>query len=283
MEKSSFESTQEFFDLWLKTYEATFGRLVEMPAMGPAREKSEKMMKGFSTFVELYTTWMDSNVNFQSVFMEAMRRMREKTATEMEGEISPEKYKDFYKIWIETYSETFKEFLKSGHFASDMGKLMSHFMEFQKFNREMVEENYLKPMNLPTKTEIDEINKELYSLKKAVKESNLKTKDLPTKTEIDEINKELDSLKGTVKESNLKTMDLPTKTEIDEINKELYSLKETVGELTSQIKEYLMNRFNEQRTLVPQTKKDESRRIHKTLMNPSKKDEYPGVHQTKKK
>ena len=275
MEKSSFESssTQEFFDLWLKTYNATMGRIVEMPAMGPAREKSEKMMKGFSTFVELYTTWMDSNVNFQSVFMEAMRRMHEKMGSEMEGEISPENYKDFYKLWIETYSETFKEFLKSGHFAEDMGKLMSHFMEFQKYNREMLEENYLKPMNLPTKTDIDEINKELYSLKKTVKESNLKTIDLPTKTEIDEINKELDSLKGTVKESNLKTMDLPTKTEINEINKELDSLKETVGELTSQIKEYLMNPL----------KKGESRRVHKTLMNPSKKGEYLGVHQTKKK
>jgi class III poly(R)-hydroxyalkanoic acid synthase PhaE subunit len=170
MEKSSFEFTQEFFDLWLKTYEATMGRLVEMPAMGPAREKSEKMMKGFSNFVNLYTAWMDSNVNFQSVFMESMRRVREKTGSKMEGEISPAKYKDFYKIWIETYSETFKEFLKSGHFASDMGKLNSYLMEFQKYNREMLEENYLKPMNLPTKTEIDEINKELYYLKKTVKE-----------------------------------------------------------------------------------------------------------------
>ncbi len=170
MEKSSFESTQEFFDLWLKTYEATMGRIVEMPALGPMREKSEKMMKGFSLFVNLYAAWMDSNVNFQNVFMEAMRRMHEKTATEMEGEIDPEKYKDFYNLWVETYSETFKEFLKSGHFASDMGKLMSYLMEYQKYNREMLEENYLKPMNLPTKTEIDEINKELYSLKKTVKE-----------------------------------------------------------------------------------------------------------------
>ncbi len=181
MEKSGFESTQEFFDLWLRTYNATMGRLVEMPAMGPTREKSEKMMKGFSTFVDLYTAWMDSNVNFQSVFMEAMRRMREKTATEMEGKISPEKYKDFYKLWIETYSETFKEFLKSGHFASDMGKLNSYLMEFQKYNREMLEENYLKPMNIPTKTEIDEINKELYSLKKTVKELTSQIKEFKEK------------------------------------------------------------------------------------------------------
>jgi class III poly(R)-hydroxyalkanoic acid synthase PhaE subunit len=178
MEKSSFESTREFFDIWLKNYEATYGRLMDMPALGPAREKSEKLMKEFSIGVNLYAAGMDSNINFQSVFMEAMRRMREKTATQMEGEISPEKYKEFYKIWVETYSETFKEFLKSGHFASDMGKFMSYFMEFQKYNREMLEENYLKPMNLPTKADIDEINKELYSLKKTVKELTSKIKEL---------------------------------------------------------------------------------------------------------
>ena len=181
MEKSSFESTQEFFDLWLRTYNATMGRLVEMPALGPTREKSEKMMKGFSTFINLYTAVMDSNFNFQSIFTEAMRRVREKTATDMEGEITPEKYKDFYKIWIETYSETFREFLKSGHFASDMGKLNSYLIEFQKYNREMLEENYLKPMNLPTKTDIDEINKELYSLKKTVKELTSQIKELKEK------------------------------------------------------------------------------------------------------
>ena len=83
---------------------------------------------------------------------------------------APEKYKEFYNIWIDTYSETFKDFSKSGHFASDMGKLNSHLIDFQKYNREMLEENYLKPMNLPTKTQIDEINKELYSLKKTMKE-----------------------------------------------------------------------------------------------------------------
>ncbi len=181
MEKSSFESVQEFFDMWLKTYNATMGRIVEMPAMGPAREKSEKMMKGFSTFVNLYTAGMDSSSNFQSVLLEAMRRVHEKTGSEMEVDISPEKYKDFYEIWIETYSETFKEFLKSGHFASDMGKLNSHLMEFQKYNREMLEENYLKPMNLPTKTEIDEINKELYYLKKTVKELTSQIKELKEK------------------------------------------------------------------------------------------------------
>lgn len=181
MEKSDFESTQEFFDMWLNTYKASMGKLVEMPAIGPAREKSEKMTKGFSTFVNLYAAGMDTSSNLQRVFMEAMRKVQEKTATDMDGKISPEKYKEFYNIWMETYSETFKKFMKSGHFASDMGKLNSHLIDFQKYNREMLEDNYLKPMDLPTKTEIDEINKELYSLKKTVKELTSQIKELKNK------------------------------------------------------------------------------------------------------
>lgn len=169
MEKARFEATHEFFSLWLKTYEATYGRFLEMPAVGPMREKSEKLMKDFSASVNLYTAWMESLANFQTVFMEAMRRMREKTV-EMEGELGPEAYRDFYKLWIETYSETFKEFLKSGHFSRDMGSLMSRLIEYQKVNRDMLEENYLKPGGFPTRTEIDEINREVYSLKRTIRE-----------------------------------------------------------------------------------------------------------------
>jgi len=181
MEKSNFESTQEFYDQWLNTYKATIGKLVEMPSVGPAREKSEKMMKGFSTFANLYAAGLDTGSNLQTVFMEAMRKVQEKTAPDMQGEITPEKYKEFYNIWIETYSETFKDFSRSGHFVSDIGKLNSYLIDFQRYNREMLEENYLKPMNLPTKTEIDEINKELYALKKTVKELTSQIKELKEK------------------------------------------------------------------------------------------------------
>jgi class III poly(R)-hydroxyalkanoic acid synthase PhaE subunit len=177
-EESDFRSTQEYYDRWLNIYRATMGRLVEMPAVGPAREKSEKMMKGLSTFVNLYTAGMDISSNLQTVFTEAMRKVQEKTANDMEREISPGKYKEFYNIWIETYSETFKEFSKSDHFVSDLGKFNSYLIDFQQNNREMLEENYLKPMNLPTKKEIDEINKELYSLKKTVKELARQIKEL---------------------------------------------------------------------------------------------------------
>ena len=184
MEGTPLESTKEFYDLWLEDYEATFKKLLEMPAVGPLREKSEKMMRGFSNFSNLYASGMESNSHLQAVLTEAMRKTYEKAATEMEGELGPESYRDFYRIWVETYSSTFKEFFGSERFAADLGKFMSHSLDLQKYNQEMLEDNYLKPMNLPTKTEIDEINKELYSLKKKVKELTGQVRELTEKRKI---------------------------------------------------------------------------------------------------
>lgn len=181
MEKSVLESTQNFFDQWTKIYEATYGRLFEMPAVGPTREKQEKMMKSFPIYANLCTTWIESNINFQTVFMEAMMKTYEKTICDTKGDLSVEKNKEFYKVWIDTYSETFKEFLKSGHFASDMGKLMSSFIEFQKNNKEILEDNCLEPLNLPTKTDIDGVNKELYSLRKTMRDMKIQIKELSEK------------------------------------------------------------------------------------------------------
>lgn len=183
--KLSLETTQEFFDMWTKSYQSAIGKLAQVPAFGPVREKQEKIMKSMPLYTNLYTTWIESNVNFQSVFTEAMKRTFEKTSEKLSEStksgklnIGSEIYKDLYKTWINTYSETFKEFMRSGHFASDMGKLTSIFMDFQKYNREIIEENYLKPNNLPTKTEIEQINKEIYDLKKIVKELTKEIQDL---------------------------------------------------------------------------------------------------------
>lgn len=169
MEDSDLEPTCEFLDMWVKTCETTFGKISEISAIGPMREKSEKMSKGLPLFFGLYSTWMDTVSDFQAISIEAMKRMNAKKIS-VEGKTGVENYKELYNVWMESYSETFKEFLKSGHFSSDMGKFMSNFLDVQKYNRDMLEENYLKPSNLPTKSDIDELNKELYSLKKQVKE-----------------------------------------------------------------------------------------------------------------
>lgn len=280
--KTYLDSTQEFFDMWMKNYQSTFGKLTQVPAFGPIREKQEKIMKGFPVYVNLYNTWVESNINFQTVFTEAMKKTYEKMITETNGEISTVKYKDFYKIWLDTYSETLKEFMKSGHFASDMGKLMTNFMDYQRYNREMIEENILKPCNLPTKSEIDEINKDIYILRKTLKDLDKKTNDI-SKTihehghdideNIDEMSKRIDDLYKKTDDLYKKIDDqkIDVKLELDkkitqsDIDKKMAEMSKKTK---TEIQTNLDNKINE---LSKKTKTDIQLYIDKKITEMSKK------------
>ncbi|HEY9245964.1 MAG TPA: hypothetical protein VIO11_03865, partial [Candidatus Methanoperedens sp.] len=67
---------------------------------------------------------------------------------------------------------------RSGHFAHDMRDFTLGFINTQKYNQELLEESYLKPMNLPTKTEMEEMNRELYLLRKRVNELTTRVEEL---------------------------------------------------------------------------------------------------------
>ena len=265
MEKSTFESTENFFDQWIKIYETTYGGLFKIPAIGPTREKQEKMMKSFPSYVNLYTAWIESNINYQIVLTEAMIKTYEKTINSTKGDLKPENCKEFYNIWIDTYSETFKEFLKTGHSASDMGKFMSSFIDFQKRNKEMFEENYLKPMNLPTKTDIDGINKELYTLRKTVGDMKIRFKELSGKT--DESEKDMEILLKDLSEK----LDKSEKDLSEKLYKYEKDLSEKLDKSEKDLSEKLDRSEKDLSEKLDKSEKDLSEKLDKSEINKAEK------------
>lgn len=170
MESSDLQASHDFFEHWLKTYEATYGRIIDMPIMGPSREDAERLRKNFEAAINMHAAWAQSIANYQSAFVEASQKTQEEVEKRFAEGVSPSSYKGYYDLWMETYSETFKEFLKSRFFASDLARLTSNSMDFQKSSRVLIEENLLRPANLPTRTEMDDLSKEVYLLKKQMKE-----------------------------------------------------------------------------------------------------------------
>jgi len=170
MESSDLQASHDFFEHWLKAYEATCGRIIDMPILGPSREGADKLRKNFEATINMHAAWAQSLANYQSAFMEASQKTQEEVEKRIAGGVSPSSYKGYYDLWMETYSKTFKEFLKSRFFASDLARLTSNSMDFQKSSRVLIEENFLRPANLPTRTELDDLSKEVYLLKKQVKE-----------------------------------------------------------------------------------------------------------------
>jgi len=78
-----------------------------------------------------------------------------------------EQIEAFKRIWIDIFDNDFTELFDSKKFGENYGKLVSKELELTK-HWNNITNVILQSANLPSKEEIDEVYKELHSLKKRV-------------------------------------------------------------------------------------------------------------------
>ncbi len=86
-----------------------------------------------------------------------------------------EQIEAFKRIWIDVFDNDFTELFDSGKFGDNYGKLVSKELELTKHWNNITNVT-LQSINLPSKEEIDEIYKEMHSLKKRVGKLELELK-----------------------------------------------------------------------------------------------------------
>jgi len=86
-----------------------------------------------------------------------------------------EQIEAFKRIWIDVFDNDFTELFDSGKFGDNYGKLVSKELELTK-HWNNITNVILQSVNLPSKEEIDEVYKEMHSLKKRVGKLELELK-----------------------------------------------------------------------------------------------------------
>ena len=91
-----------------------------------------------------------------------------------------EQIEAFKRIWIDIFDNDFTELFDSGKFGDNYGKLVSKELELTK-HWNNITNVILQSVNLPSKEEIDEVYKEMHSLKKRVGKLELELKKMGKK------------------------------------------------------------------------------------------------------
>jgi len=86
-----------------------------------------------------------------------------------------EQIEAFKRIWIDIFDNDFTELFDSKKFGANYGKLVSKELELTK-HWNNITNVVLQSVNLPSKEEIDEVYKEMHSLKKRVGKLELELK-----------------------------------------------------------------------------------------------------------
>lgn len=86
-----------------------------------------------------------------------------------------EQFDSYKRIWIDIFDNDFTELFDSHKFGENYGKLVASEIELSKHWEQMINV-MLQSANLPNKKEIDEVYKELHSLRKRVSKLESHTK-----------------------------------------------------------------------------------------------------------
>ena len=132
------EDYKSSYEMWIKSYEKMFDEFLEMMTSKNTKDVFEAYMGMpniyLTNLAEAARMWRASYRDLYTPWAESTLKLSEKFSELSKGDVSPEKYKEFYDQWMNTYKETFAKM-----FTADMTKP----------SKEMVE-NMLRGMNNST-------------------------------------------------------------------------------------------------------------------------------------
>ena len=172
------ESTKEITDyykhlslFWTDIMHLMSSKPQALTSVGPMRAFATNSKKISTELIEINEVLIGFNQHYTEYYKQladtwsdAQKKVNLK-APEISQDI--EQIETFKKIWIDIFDNDFTELFDSSKFGENYGKLVSKELELTK-HWNNITNVILQSVNLPSKEEMDEIYKEIHSLKKRV-------------------------------------------------------------------------------------------------------------------
>ncbi|QYO67153.1 poly(R)-hydroxyalkanoic acid synthase subunit PhaE [Leptolyngbya sp. 7M] len=153
---------------WNFVYETTFSTFAQIPFLGLNRDFNHQLMQVIDAWVRLYPT----SINYQLVLTEIQltafeELLRELTASAMKGEPIRD-WTQLQQLWSSIADRVFEKTFCSEINLKIRGQFLNNLNHFQRSQQQILE-RWMKLMHLPSRSEIDEVHKNIYDLRKEVK------------------------------------------------------------------------------------------------------------------
>lgn len=169
------ELDREFIKKWHDVYENEFSRYLKIPQVGLGRVYQERMLQA--------TDKMNGFQAALSEFLMVLAKPVEKSLTSLQDKMAEmtaagpldEKSKTYYNLWIKLLEGHYMELFKHQEYTAAMARTLDALNKFVEA-RQIVVNDLLKQLNIPTHQDLDELAREIYLLKKRMREYEKKEK-----------------------------------------------------------------------------------------------------------
>ncbi|MCX7703013.1 MAG: hypothetical protein N2234_02775 [Planctomycetota bacterium] len=160
---------KEVYEGWKKAYEETVGKLLKTPQVGPVRVPTEIFLHTMDSAIRYLAAMNDFYLMLQARWLEAMEEVAEQMPQIYEQGKGAETFRKFYELVIQTAERHYNEMFRSASFKEMLSLVSDTMLDFTKDRQELLDW-VMKNLTLPTRKEVDELQKEVFGLKKRIKE-----------------------------------------------------------------------------------------------------------------
>ncbi len=173
VKNDSSDNTQEFMQEQVNKVFEFWSSNLKLPTVGPMYAFS----KDFSSFANDLVTLgnvmseLKSNMDsYWSIVSAASTRAMRNTLEQAPKQLATkEDFENYRRAAIEAFEGTFTDLFVSSEFSEVYGKLFGSQLNVSRAMQSIVEKNF-KMLNLPTRSEIDDILKDIVELKRTVRD-----------------------------------------------------------------------------------------------------------------
>lgn len=153
---------------WSLMYEKTLGNLTQIPLLGPTRGLNNKLMQTFDAWVHLYPTSIAYQLLLVDIQIKSFRELVEELIFLSKQGKTISDWSNFQQLWSYTADKVFENAFASENNLKIRGKFLNAINQYKLCQQELME-IYLKMLNMPTRSEIDEVHQSIYLLRKEIK------------------------------------------------------------------------------------------------------------------
>jgi class III poly(R)-hydroxyalkanoic acid synthase PhaE subunit len=163
------ELDREFIKKWRDVYENEFSRYLKIPQVGLGRVYQERMLQAADKMNAFQAVLSEFLLVLAKPIEKSLTSLQEKMAEMTAAGPIDEKSKTYYNLWIKLLEGHYMELFKHQEYTAAMAKTLDALNEFVEA-RQVVINDLLKQLNIPTHQDLDDLAKEIYLLKKRMRE-----------------------------------------------------------------------------------------------------------------
>jgi class III poly(R)-hydroxyalkanoic acid synthase PhaE subunit len=162
------EAFMHTYDTVFNAFDSTFGRVFHVPPVGKDREKVKLLLKSFDDLSVYLSRFTEYQYTIYITGVAAMEKVVARITEKFNKGEEIKTFDEFFDLWLDVNEETYYDLFKSEEFSKMQGKMLDASLTMREHSFKLME-LYLYDYPIALRSEMDDLYKTIYELKKKVK------------------------------------------------------------------------------------------------------------------